>query len=228
MNNMARFSRIEVSLKIMETGLVPLFYNADTGVCKKVVDACYRGGARVFEFTNRGDFAHEIFSEIKKYVTEKYPDFILGIGSVIDAGTASVYMQLGAGFIVSPVLVEEMAPVCNRRKVLWIPGCGTLSEISKAESLGAEIVKIFPGSSVGGPDFLKAVKGPMPWTSIMATGGVDTSEESLKAWFEAGVTAVGMGSKLITKEILKNNDYELLENKVRQVLDIIQRSKNGT
>jgi 2-dehydro-3-deoxyphosphogluconate aldolase/(4S)-4-hydroxy-2-oxoglutarate aldolase len=225
---MARFSRIETSLKIMETGLVPLFYNSELEVCKQVIDACYGGGARVFEFTNRGDFAHEIFAELNKYVINKYPDFILGVGSVIDAGTASVYLQLGANFIVSPVLVEEIASVCNRRKILWMPGCGTLTEITNAESLGAEIVKIFPGASVGGPGFVKAVGGPMPWTSIMATGGVDTTEENLKAWFEAGVTAVGMGSKLITGEILKNNDFQLLEDSVKKALafiEIFQRQK---
>ncbi len=219
---MARFSRIETSLKIMETGLVPLFYNSELEVCKQVIDACYGGGARVFEFTNRGDFAHEIFAELNKYVIKKYPDFILGVGSVIDAGTASIFLQLGANFIVSPILVDEIAPVCNKRKVLWMPGCGTLTEISNAESLGAEIVKIFPGASVGGPGFVKAVSGPMPWTSIMATGGVDTSEENLKAWFEAGVTAVGIGSKLITKEILKNNDFQLLEDNVKKALAFIE------
>lgn len=221
---MAGFSRIEVSLKIMETGLVPLFYDSDINVCKRVVEACYKGGARVFEFTNRGDFAQDIFSELNKFVIEKYPDMILGAGSVMDAGTASIYLQLGANFIVSPVLVEEIATVCNRRKILWMPGCGTPTEISKAESLGAEIVKIFPGTSVGGPDFVKAVKGPMPWTSIMATGGVDTSEKNLNDWFKAGVTAVGMGSKLITKEMIRKNDFQLLEKTVKKVLQIIRAS----
>ena len=222
---MTKYSRIKVASKMYETGLIPVFYHHDIEVCINVIKACYAGGVKVFEFTNRGDFAHEVFSELNQYVIEKIPDMILGVGSVVDSGTASLYIQLGTNFIVSPVLVEEMARVCNRRKILWAPGCGTLSEISKAEELGAEIVKIFPGSSVGGPDFVKAIKGPFPWTSIMPTGGVDTSEENLKAWFDAGVSVVGMGSKLITKEILNDNDYELLENNVREVIRIINQAR---
>jgi len=218
---MAKYSRIEVASKMYKTGLVPVFYHPDIDVCKKVLSACYRGGVRVFEFTNRGDFAHEVFSGLNKFVLREFSDLILGTGSVVDSGTASLYIQLGTNFIVSPVLVEELAKVCNRRKILWIPGCGTLSEISKAEESGAEVVKIFPGSSVGGPGFVKAIKGPFPWTNIMPTGGVEPSEENLKAWFDAGVSVVGMGSKLITKKILKDHDYGLLENNVREVMRII-------
>ncbi len=220
---MAKYSRIEVATKMYETGLIPVFYHPNIKVCINVIKACFAGGVRVFEFTNRGDFAHLVFSELNQFVLQEIPDMILGVGSVIDSGTASLYIQLGTNFIVSPVLVEEMAKVCNRRKILWAPGCGTLSEISKSEELGAEVVKIFPGSSVGGPDFVKAIKGPFPWTSIMPTGGVDPSEENLKAWFDAGVSVVGMGSRLITKEILNNSDYELLENNVREVIRIIDQ-----
>ncbi len=225
---MARFHRFEVFSAMKETGMVPVFYHPDIEICKKVVQACYQGGVRVFEFTNRGDFAHEVFSELNKYSISNYPDLILGIGSVIDAGTSSLYLQLGTNFIVSPVLQEEMARVCNRRKVSWIPGCGSLTEISKAEELGAEIVKIFPASSVGGPDFVKAIKGPSPWTNIMPTGGVTTDGNNLRKWFNAGVTAVGMGSQLITKEILKKNDFSLLEDRTRQTLQIIQSVKQNS
>lgn len=209
-----------------ETGLVPVFYHPDPGICKKVVKACYDGGVRVFEFTNRGDFAHEIFSVLHKYVINELPDLIMGVGSIIDPGTTSLYIQLGANFIVSPLLNEEMAKICNRRKISWSPGCGSVSEISKAEELGAEVVKIFPGSQVGGPKFVAAVSGPMPWTSIMPTGGVEPTEENLSAWFKAGVHCVGMGSKLITKEIIQNSDFALLTERVKEAMKIIGSYKS--
>ena len=204
---MARFSRINVILRIRETGIIPVFYHKDQEICRSVIKACFDGGIRVFEFTNRGDYAHEMFSELNKWAEKEIPEMIMGAGSVVDAGTASLYIQMGANFIVSPILNPEMAKVCNRRKILWSPGCGSLSEISYAEELGAEIVKIFPGSSVGGPDFVKAVKGPCPWTSIMPTGGVEPTAENLKEWFEAGVTCVGMGSNLITKGLIEKKDW---------------------
>jgi 2-dehydro-3-deoxyphosphogluconate aldolase / (4S)-4-hydroxy-2-oxoglutarate aldolase len=217
---MARFTRIQVALQMKESGIIPVFYNPDKEVCLSVINACYEGGLRVFEFTNRGDFAHELFSELNKYVIKEMPDLILGSGSIIDAGTASLYMQLGSNFIVSPILKEEMAIVCNRRKILWSPGCGTVTEISRAEELGAEVVKIFPAPSVGGVEFVRTVRGPMPWTNIMPTGGVDPTEESLKKWFDAGVYCVGMGTHLITTEILKNEDWKQLKDKVSALANI--------
>ena len=223
---MARFSRIQVALAMKETGMVPVFYHPDLEICKKVVKACYDGGVRVFEFTNRGDFAHEIFSELHKYVIRELPELILGVGSIIDPGTTSLYIQLGANFIVSPLLNEEMAKICNRRKISWSPGCGSVSEISRAEELGAEVVKIFPGSQVGGPKFVAAVSGPMPWTSIMPTGGVEPTEENLSAWFKAGVHCVGMGSQLITKDIIKKGEYQKLTDKCKNALEIIRKYKN--
>lgn len=222
---MSRFTRIQVALKMAETGMIPVFYHKDIDVCKKVLKACYEGGVRVFEFTNRGDFAHEVFADLNKYAAKELPEMILGVGSVVDAGTASLYIQLGANFIVSPVLNEDMAKVCNRRKILWSPGCGSVTEISKAEELGAEIVKIFPGSQVGGPKFIEAVKGPLPWSSIMPTGGVDTSEENLAAWFKAGATCVGMGSQLVNKEIIENNNYPKLMEECAKVLATIKKYK---
>ncbi len=222
---MAKFSRIEVAQVMQQTGLVPLFYNADVELGKKVISACYRGGARLLEFTNRGDFAHEVFRDLNKYCLENLPGMILGVGSVTDAGAASLYLQLGANFIVTPVLREDIALVCNRKKILWSPGCATLTEIARAEELGCEIVKLFPGG-IYGPGFVKAIKGPQPWTSIMPTGGVAPSEENLKAWFEAGVTCVGMGSKLISKEILATENFQLLEEKTSAALAIIQSLKN--
>ncbi len=218
-----RFSRIQVALTMESTGMIPVFYNKDVETCQRVISACYHGGVRVFEFTNRGDFAHEVFAELSKWIIKACPEMILGVGSVVEAGTASLYMQLGANFIVSPILNPEMAKVCNRRKVAWSPGCGSLNEISYAEELGAEIVKIFPGSSVGGPSFVKAIKGPCPWTKIMPTGGVEPTEENLKAWFDAGVTCVGMGSNLFPSDVIARNEYEKVSLLCASVLDIIKR-----
>jgi 2-dehydro-3-deoxyphosphogluconate aldolase/(4S)-4-hydroxy-2-oxoglutarate aldolase len=195
-------------------------------VCKNVIKACSEGGIRVFEFTNRGDYAHEMFSDLNKWAEKEVPTMIMGAGSVVDPGTASIYIQSGANFIVSPVLNPEMAKVCNRRKILWSPGCATLSEINLAEELGAEIVKIFPGLSVGGPDFVKAIKGPCPWTSIMPTGGVEPTVDNLREWFEAGVTCVGIGSNLITKEIIQKKDWEGLRKRIAAALKVAKMFKN--
>ena len=223
---MARFSRIEVALKMKETGIVPVFYHKNTEVCKKVVKACYDGGVRVFEFTNRGDFATLVFAELNKWTIENCPEMIMGVGSVIDEGTASMYLALGANFIVSPLIDEGTAKVCNKRKVLWSPGCGSVTEIGKAHEFGAEIIKIFPGSTVGGPAFVKAVLGPMPWTSIMPTGGVSPDEENLKEWFDAGVTCVGMGSQLFPKEILDKENFEYITQKCADSILIIKNIRN--
>ncbi|MEO0639643.1 MAG: bifunctional 4-hydroxy-2-oxoglutarate aldolase/2-dehydro-3-deoxy-phosphogluconate aldolase [Bacteroidota bacterium] len=219
------FSRLSVAQTMIQSGMVPVFYHPDIEIAQAVVKACYEGGVRVFEFTNRGAFAHEVFGELVKFTRATCPDMMMGVGSVVEAGTASLYMQLGASFVVSPILNPEMAKVCNRRKVLWSPGCGSLSEISYAEELGAEIVKIFPASQVGGPAFIKAVKGPMPWTHIMPTGGVAPTEENLIWWFDAGAACVGMGSKLFTKEIMQAQDWDMLCENVRKAMEVIQRIK---
>ena len=217
---MAKFTRLEVAEKMAETGMVPLFYHSDIEIAKKTLKACYEGGARLLEFTSRGDFAYQIFEELNRYALAELPEMILGVGSVTDAASASLYMQMGANFIVTPVLREDIAIVCNRRKVLWSAGCGSLSEIARAEELGGEIVKLFPGSTYG-PDFVKAIKGPQPWTSIMPTGGVSTDEDNLRGWFDAGVTCVGMGSQLISKDILAKGDFEGLKSKVEAAITLI-------
>lgn len=218
---MAQFTRIEVAETMKKTGLVPLFFHPDAEIAKRVVRACYDGGARLLEFTARGDFAHEVFGEIVKYAVRELPGMILGVGSVTDAAAASRFMALGANFVVTPVLREDVALICNRRKVLWSPGCGSLTEIARAEELGCEIVKLFPGG-VYGPGFVKAVKGPQPWTSIMPTGGVSPTEESLTSWFEAGVTCVGMGSRLIAKKEDGSFDLKRIKDGVENSLRIIQ------
>ncbi len=224
---MSRFTRLQVAARMLETAIIPIFYHKDLNTCKKIAKACYMGGIRVFEFTNRGDFAHEVFRDLNKYAAQEMPELILGAGSVVDPGTASLYIQLGANFIVSPVLNEEMARICNRRKILWSPGCGSVSEISRAEELGAEIIKIFPGSQVGGPKFIEAVKGPMPWTNLMPTGGVDTSEENLKAWFLAGAACVGIGSQLFPKCWLDNGDFSQISDTCQKILEIARKYRKS-
>ena len=221
---MAKYTRIEVAEEMKRTGMVPLFYHHDLEIAKNVVSACYRGGARLLEFTNRGDFAHEVFGALNKYCLEQLPGMIMGVGSVTDAGSASLYLQLGANFIVTPVFREDIAIVCNRKKVMWSPGCGTLTEICRAEELGCEVVKLFPGN-IYGPDFVKAIKGPQPWTSIMPTGGVSPTEENLSAWFNAGVLCVGMGSKLLSKDLIQNSSWDDIEVKTKEALAIISRVK---
>ena len=222
---MARFDRLTVLNKMIDLGLVPVFYNGDAEVAKKIVAACAAGGAKVVEFINRGDFAPLVFAELLQHFTEADPSIILGVGSVIDAPTAALYIAYGANFVVGPVLNPEVARLCNRHKVPYSPGCGSASEIAQAEELGVEIVKIFPGSSVGGPGFVKAVLGPCPWTRIMPTSGIDATEESIKAWLAAGVACVGMGSKLITKDLVAIGDFEGISRKVAQVLTWIREAR---
>jgi 2-dehydro-3-deoxyphosphogluconate aldolase/(4S)-4-hydroxy-2-oxoglutarate aldolase len=224
---MARFSRLEVLNTIIDGGLVPVFYNADIAIAKQIAMACAAAGARVLEFTNRGDFAPEVFKELSYHLSQTQPEIILGVGSVVDAPTAAMYIAYGANFVVGPVLNETVARLCNRRKIAYSPGCGSASEISYAEELGVEIVKVFPGSSVGGPGFVKSVLGPCPWTRIMPTGGVDATEESIKAWFGAGVACVGMGSKLIRKDLVAAGDWAEITATVRQVLQWIGETRGA-
>ena len=209
-----------------ETGLVPLYYHPDVALGKQVLQAVYKGGARLLEFTARGDFAHEVFAELSHFAKKELPELALGVGSITDAAAASLYMQLGAQFVVTPSLREDIALCCNRRKVLWSPGCGSLTEIGRAEELGCEIIKLFPGS-VYGPEFVKAVQGPQPWTKIMPTGGVSPDPDNLRAWFKAGVCCVGMGSNLISKSLLEQQDFEGLTNNTHQVLQTIRELRKG-
>lgn len=204
---MARFSRVQVWSKMEELGLVPLFYNGDVEVSKKIVEAISAGGGKVIEFTNRGDRAFEVFRELIAHFDGADPEVILGVGSVLDVATAGLYINLGANFIVGSVTNPEVARLCNRRKVPYCPGCGTASEVSEAEELGVEICKVFPGSQLGGPGFVRAIKAPCPWAKIMPTGGVDATWENLKAWFDAGVTCVGMGSRLARRDLIAAQDW---------------------
>lgn len=219
---MARYNKLQVLTTAHQQGMVPLFYNGDPKVGMKILKACYDGGSRIIEFTNRGDFAHEVFGELNKYALAKLDGMILGVGSINDAATASLYMQLGSNFIVSASLREDISIVCNRRKVPYMPGCGTLSEIGKAEELGCDIVKLFPGS-VYGPGFVKAIRGPQSWTDIMITGGVSPTKENLTGWFDAGAACVGMGSKLVSKELIAKGDFKTLSKNTKQALALIKK-----
>lgn len=223
----ARYTRLQVNNAILDTGVVPVFYNGDLDIVRNIARSCAAGGIRVLEFTNRGDHAWEVFNELEKYCRDEVPDAILGAGSVIDAGTAAQYINSGANFIVGPVTNPDVAKVCNRRKIPYTPGCGTASEISYAEELGCEIIKVFPGGGAGGPGFIKDLMGPMPWSSLMPTGGVDVTRESLEGWFNAGVVAVGMGSKLVSSDIVSRKDWAALEQRSREVVALINEIRSN-
>ncbi|MBP3518016.1 MAG: bifunctional 4-hydroxy-2-oxoglutarate aldolase/2-dehydro-3-deoxy-phosphogluconate aldolase [Parabacteroides sp.] len=220
---MARFNKMQVLDAIVSTGMVPVYYHKDVEIAKQVVKACYEGGVRAFEFTNRGDFAHEVFAELNKFAAKECPELVLGVGSIVDAGTASLYLQLGANFIVGPLFNPEIAKVCNRRLVPYTPGCGSVSEIGFAQEVGCDLCKIFPAGNVGGPSFVKNIKAPMPWSMIMATGAVEPTEENLSAWFKAGVTCVGMGSKLFPKEMIAAANWEAISVLCRDALAVIKK-----
>jgi len=215
--------RMAVLAAMIDQGVIPVFHHPDVQVCVDVIQACADGGARCIEFTNRGDFAPRVFEEVTRHFDKADPGVVMGVGSVVDAPTAGLYIAYGARFVVGPLLNAEVARLCNRRKIPYSPGCGSATEIGQAEELGCEIVKLFPGGAVGGPDFVRAILGPMPWTRIMPTGGVDVSEASLRAWFGAGVSAVGIGSNLVTRELLEAKDYKGVAARVRGAVDLVRR-----
>jgi 2-dehydro-3-deoxyphosphogluconate aldolase/(4S)-4-hydroxy-2-oxoglutarate aldolase len=222
---MARFMRLDVINTLLDIGLVPLFYNGDPETSIDLVSACSRGGAKVVEFTNRGELAYPVFTELVKHFNTADPALILGVGSVIDAPTAALYIASGANFIVGPSFNPEIARLCNRRKILYMPGCATETEISTAEEYGAEICKIFPGETVGGPAFVKAVMAPCPWHRLMPTGGVDATEASVGEWIKAGAAALGMGSKLVSAQAVKDKDYEGIARKASDCIRWIKKAR---
>jgi len=224
---MARFMRLDVIRAILDTGLLPLFYHGQLDAAVAVVSACARGGAGVIEFTNRGDQAYPVFSDLVRHFARSNPEVILGVGSVLDAPTAALYLAAGANFIVAPSFNPEVARLCNRRKVLYIPGCATETEISNAEEFGAEICKIFPGEAAGGPAFISAVMAPCPWHRLLPTGGVDASEASIQSWMRAGAAALGLGSKLISSQVVQSGEFDALTAKTAQCLAWIQAARQS-
>ena len=221
---MARFTRLEVYNCLLETGLLPLFYQPDTEKAGQIVAACARGGARLVEFTNRGDMAYPVFIELARHFAKADPSVILGVGSVTDAPTAAMFLATGANFIVAPSFNHEVARLCNRRKIAYLPGCATPAEIAQAEEMGAEICKIFPGDTLG-PGFITAILGPSPWSRLMPTGGVDATEASITAWIRAGACAVGMGSKLVTGQAVKAGDWDGIAAQVKQSIAWVQAAR---
>ncbi len=219
---MARFSKMEVMQAMYTTGMVPVFYHKDAEVAKNVMKACYKGGVRAFEFVNRGDFASEVFIELVKYAEQECPDMILGIGSIVDAPTAALFMQYGANFIVGPYLNSEVAKVCNRHLIPYAPGCGSVTEIGYAQELGCDLTKVFPAGNVGGPSFVKNVKAPLPWSNMMATGAVEPTEENLTEWFKAGVFCVGMGSQLFPADVIKSENWDKITEMCERALGVIR------
>ena len=219
---MARFNIIQSITAMSSTGMVPVFYHSDAEVAKKVLKACYEGGVRAFEFTNRGDFAQDVFAELVKYAAKECPDMILGIGSIVDPATAALYLQLGANFVVGPCFNPDINKVCNRRLIPYIPGCGSVSEIGAAQENGCVVCKVFPAGNVGGPSFVKNIKAPMPWSMLMVTGGVEPTTESITAWIKAGVTCVGMGSKLFPKEVIAAGEWQKITDLCRECLATIK------
>ena len=220
---MARFTKIEALTAMLSTGMVPVFYSADLDRTKHVVKACYEGGVRAFEFTNRGDFAHEVFGPLVRWAATECPEMVLGAGSVVDAPTAALYIQLGASFIVGPLLNPDVAKVCNRRLIPYTPGCGSVTEVGFAQEAGCDLCKIFPAGNVGGPSFVKNMMAPMPWSMLMVTGAVEPTEENLSAWVKAGVTCVGMGSKLFPSDVIAAKNWGAVSDKCRESLAIIAK-----
>ncbi len=219
---MAKFDKVQVLNIMGSTGMVPVFYHPDVEVAKCVIKACYDGGVRAFEFTNRGDFAHEVFAECVKFASQECPELALGVGSVVDAPTAALYIQLGACFVVGPLFNAEIARVCNRRLIPYCPGCGTVSEVGQAQECGCDLTKVFPGD-VYGPSFVKALMAPCPWSRIMVTGGVAPTEENLTAWFRAGAFCVGMGSMLFPSDKVKAKDWNYITTQCATALACISR-----
>lgn len=201
--------------------LVPVFYHADAAHARAIVKACYDGGMRVFEFTNRGEAALSVFTELAGYVAEHCPGLSLGIGTVLTAADTERFIDAGANFVVQPVMTAEVGEVCRIRGLPWVPAGATLTEIYQATRLGAEVVKVFPGNVLG-PGFIKAVKGPMPWLNLMVTGGVEPTADSLKTWFGAGVTAVGLGSQLFTGNTANTN---ALRDRVATLVQLVADQK---
>ncbi len=208
--------------RMRDVPMVPVFYHHDAEIAKSVVKACYEGGVRAFEFTNRGDFAHEVFAEVVKFAAKECPELAIGVGSVVDAPTAALYMQMGANFVVGPMFNPEVAKVCNRRAVVYIPGCGSVSEVGDAQEAGCKVCKIFPGD-VYTPKFVKALLAPMPWSKLMVTGGVEPTEENLAAWMKAGAFCVGMGSKLFPKDRVAASDWQYIADKCREAISYVCR-----
>lgn len=222
---MARFTKIQTLTSFKNSGIVPVFYHSDIGVAKEVLLACYKGGIRTFEFTNRGDFAQDVFAQLVKFSAKECPEMILGIGSIVDAPTAALFIQLGANFIVGPLFNPDISKVCNRRLIPYSPGCGSVSEIGFAQESGCDLCKVFPAGNAGGPSFIKSVLGPMPWSMLMVTGGVEPTKENITAWIKSGVTCVGMGSNLFPESVIIAKDWSKITELCQICIKVIEKAR---
>lgn len=219
------FSKQQIVDTMKGTGIVPLFTHDNSAEAQQVLEAAYEGGIRVFEFTNRRKNSFEVFVHLLN-AAKKFPDLMLGIGTIMDGATTQKFIDAGAHFIISPILKLEMAEVCHAHNKLWIPGCATLTEIVTAKEHGAEIIKVFPGSVLG-PGFVSSIMPVVPDLQLMITGGVEPNEKSLSAWFKAGAACVGLGSQLFTKEILQQRNWPLLKQKVEETLSLAKQVRNN-
>jgi 2-dehydro-3-deoxyphosphogluconate aldolase / (4S)-4-hydroxy-2-oxoglutarate aldolase len=215
------FDRLFVHQTMLNTGLIPLFFHPDVEVARQTVAACADSGAKIVEFTNRGESALAVFSVLAEKFRHTHPSLILGAGTILDAPTAALYIANGAQFIVAPIFNLEVAKLCNRRKIAYIPGCATPTEVSIAEEAGAEIIKVFPPSL----ELIKAILGPMPWSRLMPAGGVEASAESVRNWIKAGACGLGVGSQLITQKALAAGDYASISQGVTNMLEWIREAR---
>ncbi len=218
---MGKNSRQAVQQSIIDQGIVPVFNHDNLATALRVVKACYKGGMRVFEWTNRGHRAVELFPKLIKTIRQDCPDLHLGVGSIVDDKTAVRYIGFGADFLVSPILDPDLSAIAREHKMLWIPGCGTATEIHQAQKWGAGLVKVFPGDVLG-PGFVKSVLAPMPWSMIMPTAGVTTDRDNLSSWFAAGVKCVGIGSKLLTPQLIKEGAELKLQKQIEALLGLVR------
>lgn len=217
-----KMSKKEEVLKVIpEQGILPLYFNKDTQVSIDLLKALYSAGIRAVEYTNRGEAALENFRKMREVCDAELPGMYLGVGTIKDAATAQAFIDAGADYIISPGLVEDVAEVSDKNGMLWVPGCMTPTEIIKAEKMGAKFVKLFPGNILG-PSFLSGIKELFPNLLFMPTGGVDLGRDNIQGWFKAGVCAVGMGSKLVTKDIMENKKYDELVTLTKEVIETIK------
>lgn len=216
-----KFTKAQLYAKINEVPIMPLFNHPDLAVSKAAVKACYDGGIRVFEYTNRGEGAALIFAELVKYIRQELPEMAIGIGTVFNAEEAEYFVDLDTDFIVQPIMNPTVGDVCHKHKIAWMPGVMTVTELYNAQQAGADIIKIFP-ANVLGTAFIKALIAPMPHAKVMVTGGVEPNEENIRGWFSAGVTAVGMGSQLFPKDVLATKNYQQIENVVKKCVALVK------
>ncbi len=205
---------------VPQQGILPLYFNKDTEVSIEILRALYRAGVKTVEYTNRGEAALTNFAAMKKVCEAEMKDMYLGVGTIKNAEMAQKFIDVGADYLISPGLVESVAEIADKNNMLWVPGCMTPSEIIKAETLGAKFIKLFPGNLLG-PDFMSGIKELFQDLKFMPTGGVDTTKENLSGWFKSGVCAVGMGSKLVSKQLMEAKDYAAIERDTKAVIETI-------